>query len=264
MLFVHVLSIAYSFIVCVVYACLFYAIVVLCFLSLFSQHSFVLFFFFFLLIRRPPRSTRTDPLFPYPSLFRSAPPAASCPIRPTPSPRASVSPAATASSAVCGAARSNAASRCWKSSATASCSAIRRRLPFPAGSTEELSGQRVAEQGVEARAACLGGAQAGGVQSEIALRDEAPEAVGRQQRFRSAAEFGDESLARDAFAQAQAHHHHPGEPLPGADDLHLAPAVALAGDEVEPGFRRAVLARRGLGAVPGRKRRKSTRLNSSH
>src|SRR3546814_12397540 len=61
-------------------------------------------------------------------------------------------------------------------------------------------------------AACLGGAQAGGVQSEIALRDEAPEAVGRQQRFRSAAEFGDESLARDAFAQAQAHHHHLAEP----------------------------------------------------
>src|SRR3546814_11157281 len=98
---------------------------------------------------------------------------------------------------------SNAASRCWKSSATASCSAIRRRLPFPAGSTEELSGQQVAEQGVEALAACLGGAQAGGVQSEIALRDEAPEAVGRQQRFRSAAEFGDGSPARDAFAQAQ-------------------------------------------------------------
>src|SRR3546814_13995089 len=27
--------------------------------------------FFFLLIRRPPRSTRTDTLFPYPTLFRS-------------------------------------------------------------------------------------------------------------------------------------------------------------------------------------------------
>src|SRR3546814_20889169 len=27
--------------------------------------------FFFLMIRRPPRSTRTDPLFPYPTLFRS-------------------------------------------------------------------------------------------------------------------------------------------------------------------------------------------------
>src|SRR3546814_17559396 len=34
---------------------------------------FVLFvFFFFLMIRRPPRSTRTDTLFPYTTLFRSA------------------------------------------------------------------------------------------------------------------------------------------------------------------------------------------------
>src|SRR3546814_7663966 len=29
------------------------------------------FYFFFLTIRRPPRSTRTDTLFPYPTLFRS-------------------------------------------------------------------------------------------------------------------------------------------------------------------------------------------------
>src|SRR3546814_15247637 len=29
--------------------------------------------FFFLIIRRPPRSTRTDTLFPYTTLFRSAP-----------------------------------------------------------------------------------------------------------------------------------------------------------------------------------------------
>src|SRR3546814_14179108 len=28
--------------------------------------------FFFLMIRRPPRSTRTDTLFPYPTLFRSS------------------------------------------------------------------------------------------------------------------------------------------------------------------------------------------------
>src|SRR3546814_15321752 len=28
------------------------------------------------MIRRPPRSTRTDPLFPYPTLFRSLPPPA--------------------------------------------------------------------------------------------------------------------------------------------------------------------------------------------
>src|SRR3546814_16397226 len=32
-----------------------------------------LFFFFFLMIRRPPRSTRTYTLFPYTTLFRSAP-----------------------------------------------------------------------------------------------------------------------------------------------------------------------------------------------
>src|SRR3546814_11061935 len=36
----------------------------LCFLCLFL-------FFFFLMIRRPPRSTRTDTLFPYTTLFRS-------------------------------------------------------------------------------------------------------------------------------------------------------------------------------------------------
>src|SRR3546814_18346492 len=33
----------------------------------------VFFFFFFLMIRRPPRSTRTDTLFPYTTLFRSHP-----------------------------------------------------------------------------------------------------------------------------------------------------------------------------------------------
>src|SRR3546814_8788617 len=32
-----------------------------------------LLFFFFLMIRRPPRSTRTDTLFPYTTLFRSYP-----------------------------------------------------------------------------------------------------------------------------------------------------------------------------------------------
>src|SRR3546814_2093034 len=33
---------------------------------------------FFLMIRRPPRSTRTDTLFPYTTLFRSAPAARRC------------------------------------------------------------------------------------------------------------------------------------------------------------------------------------------
>src|SRR3546814_12312048 len=35
---------------------------------------FVIFFVFFLRIRRPPRSTRTDTLFPYTTLFRSLEP----------------------------------------------------------------------------------------------------------------------------------------------------------------------------------------------
>src|SRR3546814_6984535 len=34
---------------------------------------FFLLFLFFLMIRRPPRSTRTDTLFPYTTLFRSQP-----------------------------------------------------------------------------------------------------------------------------------------------------------------------------------------------
>src|SRR3546814_20300257 len=33
---------------------------------------FILLFFFFLMIRRPPRSTRTDTLFPYTTLFRAS------------------------------------------------------------------------------------------------------------------------------------------------------------------------------------------------
>src|SRR3546814_6284217 len=34
--------------------------------------AFSIYLFFFLMIRRPPRSTRTDTLFPYTTLFRSA------------------------------------------------------------------------------------------------------------------------------------------------------------------------------------------------
>src|SRR3546814_12134083 len=43
-------------------------------ISSYLHLSFVLFrfLFFFLMIRRPPRSTRTDTLFPYTTLFRSA------------------------------------------------------------------------------------------------------------------------------------------------------------------------------------------------
>src|SRR3546814_14422963 len=42
----------------------------LCYLFLCLVFSFPI-FFFFLMIRRPPRSTRTDTLFPYTTLFRS-------------------------------------------------------------------------------------------------------------------------------------------------------------------------------------------------
>src|SRR3546814_18224585 len=38
-----------------------------------TYFCFLLFWFFFLMIRRPPRSTRTDTLFPDTTLFRSSP-----------------------------------------------------------------------------------------------------------------------------------------------------------------------------------------------
>src|SRR3546814_20040142 len=47
-----------------------------CLLVCLLDLSLLFFFFlvFFLMIRRPPRSTRTDTLFPYTPLFRSRPP----------------------------------------------------------------------------------------------------------------------------------------------------------------------------------------------
>src|SRR3546814_18669265 len=42
-------------------------------LLLFTGSYFHCYMFFFLMIRRPPRSTRTDTLFPYTTLFRSLP-----------------------------------------------------------------------------------------------------------------------------------------------------------------------------------------------
>src|SRR3546814_15800424 len=42
----------------------------LSYILLYIMYSYFL-FFFFLMIRRPPRSTRTDTLFPYTTLFRS-------------------------------------------------------------------------------------------------------------------------------------------------------------------------------------------------
>src|SRR3546814_14762061 len=43
---------------------------------------FIAVYLFFLMIRRPPRSTRTDTLFPYTTLFRSARPAPAGPRHP--------------------------------------------------------------------------------------------------------------------------------------------------------------------------------------
>src|SRR3546814_14297612 len=52
------------------YHCVVFLFVVLiCFL--FSRLFLIFMMFFFLMIRRPPRSTRTDTLFPYTTLFRS-------------------------------------------------------------------------------------------------------------------------------------------------------------------------------------------------
>src|SRR3546814_7096022 len=42
-----------------------------CFVFIYFCYSISIFCFFFLRIRRPPRSTRTDTLFPYTALFRS-------------------------------------------------------------------------------------------------------------------------------------------------------------------------------------------------
>src|SRR3546814_17593439 len=46
-------------------------VVVCIYMCLLVFYCFVV--FFFLMIRRPPRSTRTDTLFPYTTLFRSTP-----------------------------------------------------------------------------------------------------------------------------------------------------------------------------------------------
>src|SRR3546814_872298 len=51
--------------------CYIYINIFFLFSLLFSFLSFYLVIFFFLMLRRPPRSTRTDTLFPYTTLFRS-------------------------------------------------------------------------------------------------------------------------------------------------------------------------------------------------
>src|SRR3546814_14710171 len=52
-------------------------VVVMYLCVLYLGHLFVCLFVFFLMIRRPPRSTRTDTLFPYTTLFRSTAPTSS-------------------------------------------------------------------------------------------------------------------------------------------------------------------------------------------
>src|SRR3546814_18290744 len=49
--------------------------------------------FFFLKIRRPPRSTRTDTLFPYTTLFRSSESPRAPVAKPAPAPRPTIVPA---------------------------------------------------------------------------------------------------------------------------------------------------------------------------
>src|SRR3546814_786721 len=51
------------------YIFLFFYYQFVCFIS--THRLFCCFYFFFLMLRRPPRSTRTDTLFPYTTLFRS-------------------------------------------------------------------------------------------------------------------------------------------------------------------------------------------------
>src|SRR3546814_12358676 len=49
----------------------YYCLLVLLYITLLLLGFFCSIIFFFLMIRRPPRSTRTDTLFPYTTLFRS-------------------------------------------------------------------------------------------------------------------------------------------------------------------------------------------------
>src|SRR3546814_11405974 len=63
----YVYSLVLTMIIVFVTITMFYTV----YAYLFSCSSFVV-FFFFLMIRRPPRSTRTDTLFPYTTLFRSS------------------------------------------------------------------------------------------------------------------------------------------------------------------------------------------------
>src|SRR3546814_13199258 len=57
---------------CVVYSLVMLFSLVIFFVFCYIFLCFSVFFLFFLMIRRPPRSTRTDTLFPYTTLFRSS------------------------------------------------------------------------------------------------------------------------------------------------------------------------------------------------
>src|SRR3546814_13265268 len=61
--------------------CLYHFFYSLVLYLLLMSFSLFFFFFFFLMIRRPPRSTRTDTLFPYTTLCRSRRAAAGVPAR---------------------------------------------------------------------------------------------------------------------------------------------------------------------------------------
>src|SRR3546814_14725696 len=69
-----------------------------------SGFSSVIRCFFFLMIRRPPRSTRTDTLFPYTTLFRSRPDEATCmaPVQASPRATTTRNPPGRGSAAPCG------------------------------------------------------------------------------------------------------------------------------------------------------------------
>src|SRR3546814_13957754 len=53
------------------FVCIVYDILSIAVSSCWSLDLLISYLFFFLMIRRPPRSTRTDTLFPYTTLFRS-------------------------------------------------------------------------------------------------------------------------------------------------------------------------------------------------
>src|SRR3546814_1932567 len=91
--------------------------------------------FFFLVIRRPPRSTRTDTLFPYTTLFRSTPAAM---LRPRPSRRDGSGSSATCSPTRCIVRSAHPASTC-------ACTGPTSRKPVCASRTTTRSEEHTSE-----------------------------------------------------------------------------------------------------------------------